>query len=205
MNRGINEWWSCGGNSPLWMELDGKLRGEGWGGDTWCRGCCQSPDSRAFVFSIITRSTSFLPHSFLPERTILPSLFQFFPEVISIVNQWINSGRLISLIDPCDKPKLTYLTLLSYFLTQGWNNDEIFTQTGASVPTVCPVVQSSCSMHILNATFLKSAAEFVHRSDEMTSLCKNEQNHCEKQVWGWDFLYPVTSFSWFHSRKCNAL
>ena len=32
MNRGINEGWSCGGNSPVWMELDGKLRGAGWGG-----------------------------------------------------------------------------------------------------------------------------------------------------------------------------
>lgn len=63
---------SCGWN---WM---GSSEGRD-GGDTWCRGCCQSPDSRAFVFSIITRSTSF--SSFLPfhERSILPSLFQFFP------------------------------------------------------------------------------------------------------------------------------
>lgn len=126
----------CGWN---WM---GSSEGRD-GGDTWCRGCCQSLDSRAFVFSIITRSTSFLPHSFnasfLPERSILPSLFQFFPEVISIINQWIISGHLISLIGPCvnpPQPELTYVTLLSYFLSRGWNNDEIFTQTEASVPTV---------------------------------------------------------------------
>lgn len=46
-------WWG-GGNSLVWMELDGELGDGGGMRATWCRGCCQAQDSGVFVFSIIT-------------------------------------------------------------------------------------------------------------------------------------------------------
>lgn len=101
-NGAVEEIPSCGWN---WM---GSSEGrDGGGGDTWCRGCCQSPDSRAFVFSIITRSTSF--SSFLPfhESSVPPSLFQFFPEASSIVNQCTEPLT----IEPCDQPEFAHVAI----------------------------------------------------------------------------------------------
>lgn len=60
----------CGRN---WMVI---LEGR----DAWCRGCCQSPDSSAFVFSIITCCTSSLPF-LLAEGPFSLLLFPFFPKV----------------------------------------------------------------------------------------------------------------------------
>lgn len=81
--QGEEEIPSCGRN---WMVI---LK-EG-GGGAWCRGCCQSPDSSAFVFSIITCCTSSQP--FLPaEGSFSLLLFLLFPKVCLVI-RWSSEAQ----------------------------------------------------------------------------------------------------------------
>lgn len=96
MKGGLNEWCVSGEEEEIplcgWNWL---VSLEGGMGDTWCRGCCQTQDSRVFVFSIITRFTSSSPPPLLlPSRKDHSAFnFQFF---LKLVDQWsanIENGK----------------------------------------------------------------------------------------------------------------